>query len=208
MRPVYPAFAIRPVTRSVRPASVSSSSWAVSVRARAPASERCVPNERGGRAGCTGVRSRFCARAWTRRPEPVPRISTSSASPSCASWPTVLRFAACSLCAVFGPTPQSCSTRSGCRNERSSLGATTSSPSGLAARLAIFATSFVRAMPTVIGRLVSARTSARSRSPIARASPFVRARTLMSRNASSIPIGSTTAAVRSKTANTALLAAT
>ena len=64
-------------------------------------------------------------------------------------------FAACSLRAVFGPMPQSCSTRSGCRNARSSLGATTSSPSGLAARLAIFATIFVRATPTVIGRLVS-----------------------------------------------------
>lgn len=87
-----------------------------------------------------------------------------------------------------------------------SAGVTMSRPSGFAARLAIFATIFVRATPTVIGSPTSSRTAVRSSSPSARAAPFVRASVAMSRNASSIDIASTTGAVRSNTAQTARLA--
>ena len=56
-----------------------------------------------------------------------------------------------SLRAVTGPTPQSRSTGSGCRNASSPSGGTTSRPSGLATPLATLARNFVRATPTVIG---------------------------------------------------------
>ena len=65
---------------------------------------------------------------------------------------------ACSLSAVFAPTPQSRRTGSGCRNANSRSGGTSSSPSGLASWLATLARNLVRAMPTVMGRPTRSRT--------------------------------------------------
>jgi hypothetical protein len=96
------------------------------------------------------------------------------------------------------------STGSGCRNSSSRSTGTTNSPSGLADRDAIFASTFVRATPTLSGRPTSSRTSRRSRSA---SSAGATATSRTSRNASSIEPGSTTAPQRSKIAKTALLAA-
>ncbi len=110
--------------------------------------------------------------------------------------------------ALFSPTPHSASTASGCRNAVSSASASSSSPSGFAARLAILASSRVRAAPTVTASPTSCRTSLRSRAAIARAVPEIRSRPRTSRNASSSESPSTTGAVRSNTANSARLAST
>ena len=106
--------------------------------------------------------------------------------------------------AVAGPTPQMRSTSSAWRNSSSPSGSTTNRPSGLAERLAIFASTFVRATPTLSGRPASSRTSRRSR----RASSTGSASSSeTSRNASSIDPGCTTGVIRRKISNTAALAA-
>jgi hypothetical protein len=70
----------------------------------------------------------------------------------------------------------------------------------LARSLAIFATSFTGAMPTETASPVSARTSARNRSPTSRAGPSRRSVPLMSRKASSSESPSTAGVKRSKIA--------
>ncbi len=114
----------------------------------------------------------------------------------------------CSFAAVAGPTPQSASTGNGCRNAVSPSAGTTSSPSGLAARLATLARCFVRATPTLSGRPTSSRTRARRRSAIWTGVPAIRSRPRTSRNASSSDSPSTTGDVSRNTANTSLLACT
>ena len=52
-------------------------------------SERCEPIERRRRPVRTRRGSRLCARAWSWRPAARPSRSTSSGSPSRATWPTV-----------------------------------------------------------------------------------------------------------------------
>ncbi len=109
--------------------------------------------------------------------------------------------------AVTSPTPQSSSTASGCRNARSPSTGTTSSPSGLATRLATLARNFVRATPTVIGSPTRCATSPRSRRATSTAGPRIRRRPPTSRNASSIEMPSTSGVVSRKTSKTARLAA-
>ena len=77
----------------------------------------------------------------------------------------------CSRAAVAGPTPQSASTGSGCRNASSRSGGTSSSPSGFATPLATLARNFVRAIPTVSGRPTSSSTRRRSRAAISSGVP-------------------------------------
>jgi signal transduction histidine kinase len=112
----------------------------------------------------------------------------SSGSPRAATSPTVSSARARSLDAVAGPTPHSRSTGSGCRNSASHSGGTTNSPSGFAERLAILASTFVRATPTLSGSPTCSRTSRRRRA--ASSAPVVAA-PVASRNASSIDAGST-----------------
>ena len=80
--------------------------------------------------------------------------------------PIVVMPWARSFSAVASPTPQSASTGSGSRNADSREDSMTSSPSGLAARLAILASTFVRATPTVTASPTRSRASRRSRSAI------------------------------------------
>ena len=108
---------------------------------------------------------------------------------------------------MTGPTPQSRSTGSGCRNASSPSGGTTSSPSGFATPLATLARNFVRATPTVIGSPTSSRTRRRSRAAISAGVPAKWAMPRTSRNASSIDSPSTSGDMSRKTAKTALLAA-
>ena len=125
---------------------------------------------------------------------------------SCSASPTVVSPIAWSLRVVAGPIPQMRSTGSGRRNSSSPSGGTTYSPSGFAERLAIFASTFVRATPTLSGSPTSSLTSRRSRSPSSRGSAPSEAGTVMSRNASSSEPGSTISVNRSKIANTSRLA--
>jgi hypothetical protein len=95
------------------------------------------------------------------------------------------------------------STGSGCRNSSSPPGGTTKSPSGFAERLAIFASTFVSATPTLSGSPTSSRTSRRRVRASSAASSVV---PCVRRNASSSDPGCTASTCRSKTANTARLA--
>ena len=100
----------RPVTRST---SADQDRVHRLGRARAPA-ERVLGADRAPRRRRSTRRgSRTFASACSWRPAPRPSISTSTASPSSATWPTVLSPASWSRAAVFGPTPQSRSTGSG-----------------------------------------------------------------------------------------------
>ena len=74
--------------------------------------------------------------------------------------------------------------------------------------LATFASSFVVAMPTVIGSPTCSCTAARSRVAISSGLPEISCSPRTSRNASSIDTRSTTGAVSSKIATTARLAST
>ena len=205
MRPARPAFRIRRVTRSTSPTTTASS--ASGDRGERP-SALCAPNVRRRRRTRTGRGSRLCARACRCRPAALPSSETSAASPSAATWPTVASPARWSLSAVAGPTPQSRSTSSGCRNASSAPAGITSSPSGLATPPATLARCLVVATPTVIGRPTRSRTSRRRRTAICVGVPAIRSIPRTSRKASSIESPSTSGAVRSKTSNTARLAAT
>ena len=96
---------------------------------------------------------------------------------------------------MTGPTPQSRSTGSGCRNASSRSGGTTSRPSGFATALATLARNFVLATPTVIGSPTRSSTSRRSRSAISTGVPKARSTPRTSRNASSIESPSTSGVV-------------
>ncbi len=194
---------MRLVTRSTRATrSASSASGVQGLRPRA----RCEPIEPRRRRACTGLGSRLCASACRCRPDARPSIETSTASGSSATWLTVSIPRSRSRRAVTGPTPQSRSTGSGCRNASSRSGGTTSSPSGLATPLATLARNFVRATPTVIGSPTRSRTSRRSRTAISTGVPTLRSIPRTSRNASSIERPSTSGEASSNTRKTALLA--
>ena len=203
VRPTRRAVRIRRVTRST---SVTRAVSMAAADVGERPSARCAPIERRRRPTCTGRGSRLWASACRWRPEARPSSSTSSASDSAATWPTVAIPRAWSLRAVTGPTPHRRSTGSGWRNASSPSGGTTSSPSGLATPLATLARNFVRATPTVIGIPTCASTSRRSRSAIPRGVPQTRCMPRTSRNASSIDMPSTTGVVASKTRYIALLA--
>lgn len=89
-------------------------------------------------------------------------MATRRTSSSSATWPTVVMPLRPSFSSVFGPTPHSRPTGSGCRNSSSPSGSTTSSPSGLHTPLATLARNLVRATPTEMARPTSASTRARS----------------------------------------------
>ena len=205
VRPVRASARIRRVTRSASASRTASS-------AAAPCGPRpsacCDPKLRRRGGGRTARTSRWCAAAWRWPPAARPRMAIRSASLRAAASATVRIPRACSFRAVFSPTPQSASTASGCRKAVSSARASSSSPSGFAARLAIFASSRVRATPTVTARPTARRTSRRSRAAIARGEPEIRSSPRTSRNASSSESPSTSGAVRSNTANSARLAST
>ena len=112
----------------------------------------------------------------------------------------------CSFGAVPLPTPHSSSTGIGCRNWRSRPGSITSSPSGFASRLAIFATILLVATPTVTASPTRSRHSRRSRSAIWRGEPRMCPSPLTSRNASSSDSPSTTGEVSRNTLNSSRLA--
>ena len=77
---------------------------------------------------------------------------------------------------MAGPTPQSRRTGNGWRNASSVPGSITSSPSGLAESLAIFASIFVVATPTDAVSASSARIRRRSSAPISGPDPSNRVR--------------------------------
>ncbi len=136
-------------------------------RGRARAASR---SSRRRRPTCTGRGSRLWASAWRCRPEARPeharRAPRSARRGDLADGARCPR--SCSLPAVTGPTPQSRSTGSGCRNASSPSGGTTSRPSGLATPLATLARNLVRATPTVIGQpdpFPAPRAAAAPRSP-------------------------------------------
>ena len=118
---------------------------------------------------------RGCARARADGGRPRGRAARRAAPRrAAATCPTVVMPRARSLRAVIGPTPQSRSTASGCRNASSRSGGTTSRPSGFATPLATLARNFVRATPTVIGRPTRSSTLRFSRSAISLGSPASR----------------------------------
>ena len=163
---------IRRVTRSTSATRVAST-----LAGDPAAAERALRPDRargGGRAAPAADRG--CARARGGDARRRARASTTSAS---SREPRDLADgrdpARRELAAVTGPTPQSRSTGSGCRNSSSPSGGTTSRPSGFATPLATLARNFVRATPTVIGRPTRSRTSRRSRAAISTGVPEIRA---------------------------------
>ena len=100
------------------------------------------------RPGVTSRRSLPQARSWSWLPSPSPTARWRVRSGVCATSPTVTRPSRCSIAWVFSPTPHSSPTSSGCRNEVTSSGGTTTTPSGLARRLASLATEIEAATPT------------------------------------------------------------
>ncbi|CPW32632.1 Uncharacterised protein [Mycobacteroides abscessus] len=136
-----------------------------------------------------------------------PTIDARVDSPRSATSATVRMPYTRSFSAVTDPTPHSACTGSGRRNDNSSCGSTTSSPSDLPWRLATLAKNLVRAMPTVIGSPARRRTSTRNAAAISLGAPEIRSRPDTSRNASSMDSGSTRGVVSRKTSNTNLLAA-
>ena len=203
VRPTRPAARIRRVTRSTSATTAASTSSGVfGVRPSAC----CDPIECRRRPTCTGRGSRLWASAWRCRPDALPNMATSAPSPSADTSPTLVIPRLRSFSAVTGPTPQSRSTGSGCRNASSRSGGTTSRPSGFPTPLATLARHFVLATPTVIGRPTRSRTSRRRRPAIAGAGPDRRRSPPTSRNASSTDSPSTSGVVRSNTSKTASLA--
>ena len=128
-------------------------------------------------------------------------------SSTVATSPTVASPSSWSFRAVTGPTPQSRSTGSGCRNASSPSGGTTSSPSGFATRARDLGEELRPRhadrdrQPDPLAHLAAA---ASPRSP--QAFPTILRRPRTSRNASSIERPSTSGVVSSNTSNTALLA--
>ena len=191
---------------------------AIDERRRAPrrpprpssASARAHAARRSSRAGgrLAPAAGRDCARARAGAGRPRGRAATTSASsPSRATWPTVAIPRARSFRDVTGPTPQSRSTASGCRNASSRSGGTTSRPSGFATPLATLARNFVRATPTVIGSPTRSSTLRFSRTrDLGRRRRRAARIPRTSRNASSIERPSTNGVVSSNTRYTALLA--
>ena len=168
----------------------------------------CEPIERRPRPDLTRRWSRLCEMSWRRLPTAGPAIEHSSSTGIPASWPTVMIPCSRRRFAVAGPTPQSASTGSGCKNDNSVSGDTTNNPSGFAALLATFARCLVVATPIDNGRPTSSRTRARSRAAISGGVPANRSIPRTSRNASSIDSGSTTGAVSRKIRNTSRDAST
>ncbi len=110
----------------------------------------------------------------------------------------------CSFSAVGRPTPHMASTGIGCRKSTTRSGVTSTSPSGLAARDATFATNFVGPMPTEQVICCSSATTARTCSPIWAGLPCILIEPVMSRNASSIEADSTIEVTDPKTLTIAL----
>ena len=102
---------------------------ATSATGRAPAAHPIEPRRR---RACTGRGSRLWASACRCRPDARPSSATSAASRELGDLadrrdPGVVEL----VCAVTGPTPQSRSTGSGCRNSSSPSGGTDEQPVGL-----------------------------------------------------------------------------
>ena len=205
MRPANPAARIRRATRS--DSAITTASSSSGDRAARP-SARWDPRERRPLPARTRRGSRLWAIAWTWRPVALPSSDISSARGSAASSPTVVSPTWWSFSAVASPMPHTRSTGSGCRNASSPPAGTTNSPSGLALRLAIFARTFVFAIPTLSGSPTCSRTRARSLTAISSGEPEIRSSPRTSRKASSSPSPSTTGEVSRNTSNTALLAST
>ncbi len=205
VRPVRPAARMRAVMRSIRlttTASISAGDRAPPARPKA----RWAPTDRRRAPVVTRRQSMLRDSANSRRPIAAPTSDASIGSLSSATSATVAMPWAPNRSAVLGPTPHNRLTGNGCRNASSRSGGTSSSPSGLASRLATLARNFVRAMPTVMGSPTRARTSARSRSAMATGVPRSRRRPPTSRNASSTESGSTIGVQSRNTSNTSALA--
>jgi len=149
VRPATPAVRIRPATfAESRSTSRTITSRSSVSRPKVSSAPMVLSGSSGPRRGVMVRWSSPQASACRWDPSDGPRARRRVVTGVCARSPTVISPSRLSSSAVFSPTPHSSPTSSGCRKEVTACGGTTTTPSGLAARLAILATVMLAATPT------------------------------------------------------------